>query len=108
MNTPGTTLTWSTAAEWMAVDRELGARRISAKWYRDRNAHLEALVGAGDWFLQQSIEELRDLALYMRGTHKPLRGTPGRARYGRIIDQINNAIAAHERFQASLIREAEK
>lgn len=99
MTTPGTRLTWTTPLEWIAHDRALEQRRHSAGRYRAEDAHLEALAGAGTWFLTQELEQLVALDRYVRAQSrrsrfKPARGNRAGSPYVRIVDALNAAIAA--------------
>lgn len=95
ITTPGTRLSWSTPGEWMAHDCALMLRRHSAGRYKAEASHLEALAGAGTWFLSQSLEELLALDGYIRLNPARFRPAPGRragSPRARILDALNAAI----------------
>ncbi len=95
ITTPGTRLSWSTPADWMAHDCALMLRRHSAGRYKAERAHLEALAGAGTWFLSQDLEELLALDGYIRLNPGRFRPAPGRragSPRARILDALNAAI----------------
>ena len=99
ITTPGTRLSWSTPLEWMAHDCALQLRRHSAGRYKAEEAHLEALAGAGTWFLSQDLEQLVALDGYvrlnLRGRTRlqPVRGRRAGSPYVRIINELDATIA---------------
>ena len=96
ITTPGTRLVWTTPFEWIAADGSLEARRHSRGRYKAEAAHLEALAGAGTWFLSQDLEQLAVLDLHLRRNSRryaPAKGMRAGSAYARILDIINATVA---------------
>lgn len=98
ITTPGTRLSWWSPLTWIAAHREIEDRRISAKQYRDRDAHLEALVSAGGAAVLAlaPLEELLALNRYLRANEQrlaPARGMRAGCPWVLAIDLVDAAIA---------------
>jgi hypothetical protein len=95
--TPGTRLVWASGADWLACLAQLRARRIASKVYADLAAHLDELARHPDFIAAQPLEDLTLMQAAFKRTYQPPHGTRRGTSYERVVNEVNNALAALER-----------
>ncbi len=96
--TPGTRIRWGSADEWLAGLDALLHRPCSSGQYRQLAAHLDELAKHPDFVAAQPIEDLANMREELLRHYRPPHGMRAGTSYERVINEVNNAIAAAARF----------